>query len=122
MKIEDVRIGNIVGMDALNVYPPNFIAGIRPIILWEINKKDFEPICRFCPIALTEQWLKDFGFKCEVYFEDSRPIYEKDGFYIDFDTLQPIDAGFNIAKVEIKFVHQLQNLHFPITGKELTKK
>lgn len=75
----------------------------------------------YLPIPLTGQWLKSFGFEIDTPFENSRPIYYKDGFYVDWDTLQPIDSGYDIAKVEIKYVHQLQNLYFALTGKELTK-
>ena len=41
MKATDLRAGNVVGKDALNVYPPNFIAGIVPLILSEIKEEAY---------------------------------------------------------------------------------
>jgi len=76
------------------------------------------------PVPLTEDWLLRAGFYSEEFFEDSRPIYVLDidgeeSFYVDWDTLQPVETGYNIAKVKIEHVHQLQNLFFAIRGKEL---
>lgn len=72
------------------------------------------------PMKITYQLIGMLGFKAEVLFEDSRPIYTKDNFCIDYDTLQPIEAGFELAKYEIEYIHQLQNLYFALTGKELS--
>lgn len=72
------------------------------------------------PINVDVNVLKNLGFTLNEPFEDSRPIYSLGDFYVDYDTLQPIDSGFPISKVDIKYVHQLQNLYFDITGKELT--
>lgn len=77
------------------------------------------------PIKINGMWLEKFGFKLEVINEDERPVYilnMDEYFYIDFDTLQPMDAGYPIAKVKIEYVHQLQNLYFDLTGQELTIK
>lgn len=74
-------------------------------------------------IPLTSEWLiKKLGFVCDTLFEDSRPVYYFNDFYIDFNTLQPIDAGFKIAKYDIKFVHELQNLFFDLRKEELILK
>ena len=68
-------------------------------------------------ILLTEQWLKDFGFtEIDDGFENGIRIeYEpqQDCYWLEPNTLQ---------SSPIIFVHQLQNLHFVLVGKELTKK
>lgn len=71
-------------------------------------------------IPIAEEWLLKFGFKINKFFEDSPQVYCYSDFYINFDTLQPEDSGFQIAKQEIKYVHQLQNLYFDLTGQELS--
>lgn len=71
------------------------------------------------PVLLTTSILKECGFECEIFHEGSRPVYHLNGFYIDYDSLQPIDVGFAISKCEIKYLHQLQNLYFAITGEDL---
>ena len=63
------------------------------------------------PIKLTKDWLIKFGFVKEECF------YYKNGVAIEDDfTLE----GF--GDVELKYVHQLQNLYFALTGEELVVK
>ncbi len=113
MKKTELRIGNIVGMDILNVFPPNFIAGIKSVVLSAIRDKDFDPVYMFCPVPLTEQWLKDFGFK------KSLRTWRKFGCI--FHITQYGKFFINKLNLEIKYVHQLQNLYFALTGNELIK-
>jgi hypothetical protein len=74
----------------------------------------------FKPIPLSEEWLIRFGFLLEDlnwYKNDS-----DDSFYISFES----DYGFYVGATTygylkaILYVHQLQNLYFALTGKELT--
>ena len=79
-----------------------------------------EPPYKPClsPIPITEEWLVKFGFKdvasdskfknkdsLIILFENNKFIYQN-LFFIESDT-------------ELKYVHQLQNLYFALTGKEL---
>lgn len=73
---------------------------------------------RLYPIPITEEWLLKFGFE----FFDSG-LYRKGDFYLpikfnDYTVLKW--KVFEIAPV--KYIHQLQNLFFAITGEELTIK
>ena len=77
---------------------------------------------RLEPIPITPEWLERLGFKSDQFFDDTRPIFYLGDFYIDWDTLQPQDCGFDIAKIKIKYIHQLQNLYHALTGQELTVK
>lgn len=84
------------------------------------------------PIQLNEQWLIDFGFKKELLSDESGYYYtlelndnkhcdlsissgDKNG-YIEV-TLFPYEEWFRY-----KYVHELQNVVFAITGKELELK
>ena len=79
------------------------------------------------PIPLTEDWLEKFGFELTyeskfrrcfdldtsigfLSFNFSKVIQEKDNVSI---------ASLNLKWASLKYVHQLQNLYFALTGKEL---
>lgn len=78
------------------------------------------------PIPLTEEWLKRFGFNSEeskyVWRNDNRhfKLWKRqnklEGWYFHV-TGNLADDGFIIV---VKWVHQLQNLYFNLTGEELT--
>jgi len=77
------------------------------------------------PIPLTEEWLIKFGFTKEYYDEKNH----KEGY--TYTIVLPIigelcqsdkkDYVFDIEqdKLRLKFVHQLQNLYFALTGTEM---
>ena len=84
------------------------------------------------PIPLTEKWLNDFGFTKEVLNDDS-------GYYYTLELNDDKHCGLSINScdkngfVEVtlfpykdwfryKYVHELQNLFFVITGFELELK
>jgi len=115
MKVNELRIGNYVYFHG-DVEEINMVDGFGVI------GREEQPLCsidEFEPIPLTEEWLLKFGFEKadEIYFIEfgvySMTIkeYEK-GKYI----LNP-ETHFNY--VDIEYVHQLQNLYFALTGKEL---
>lgn len=78
---------------------------------WEVDY----PTCK--PIPLTDEWLLKFGFKPHGGF------YNLNAFDIevigDFEYLSfsIIDSAYDFT---LKYVHQLQNLYFALTGEELT--
>ena len=94
---------------------------------------------QYKPIPLTEDWLKRFGFFKErkrpsryhknffsIEFNDSNIVlayapFRKDwGFYIEYiDSPDPKDNKTKyFVSCGIKYVHQLQNLYFALTGEE----
>ncbi|HEY4112195.1 hypothetical protein [Puia sp.] len=87
----------------------------------------------FLPIPLTAEWLGRMGFDTQDYEIDIIE-WATEGRALDFaiDQIgvppekQPFifsyDQGMGDRKVEIKYVHQLQNLYFALTGEELTVK
>jgi len=73
------------------------------------------------PIPLTEEWLLKFGFK-----NNSMNTYNilLQGFLLEYnlqhnvvDAVNKVHFNLNIP---VKYVHQLQNLYFALTGEELT--
>lgn len=84
------------------------------------------------PIPLTEEWLKKCGFDNSEYKKGYIGI---DVRYTDFVLAYPkthiehseffcwtFEQGKLQMFKEIKYVHQLQNLYFALTGEELTIK
>jgi hypothetical protein len=119
MKAKELRIGNYVYSNewAIKSYS---VDGFINII---------KNIDNYKPIPLTEEWLVKFGFyygeskedgylwlKCKMGDMYVRPSY-LGGFYWGFDYNNEIHNQNNI-----KHVHQLQNLYFALTNKQLTTK
>ena len=68
----------------------------------------------FEPIPLTKEWLLKFGFR--KTFEYDRNIYRKGNIVLVGGVL------FYFQWTKLDYIHQLQNLYFSLTGKELTIK
>lgn len=84
------------------------------------------------PILLSEKWMNDFGFKKEVLSDDSGHYYTlelNDNKYCDLSIISGDKNGFIEVTLfpyeecfRYKYVHELQNLYFAITGEELELK
>ena len=102
MKASELRIGNSIMQDGDFV----FVTWWR-LELMEKNKLEYKPI------PLTQEWLFKFGFE---------KAYETCYQYKDFilnDKFIMMDIDITI---QLKYVHQLQNLYHALTGEELTIK
>ncbi len=130
----ELRIGNLLYFNA------NLFEGQKnKIVEIETINKDFvtDTINKntviggyenYQPILLDEEWLKKFGFN---YFKHESPLNAK--LYADetwdFCVLKE-DGAYFYAEQEnedslyftvkwIRYVHQLQNLYFALTGEEI---
>jgi len=122
--INELRVGNLVHLIANgHENEPDLVKWIvDDFEFYENRMKDIQPI------PLTEEWLKMFGANCigakgwnfiSVNKADTSYIYFNPngiGLAIDNGTTE------NAIEVEIKYVHQLQNLYFALTNTELTIK
>ena len=125
IKANELRIGNKLNFLGDVVTFKNITEIREDGIFWI---KTFEPkieskIFNFKPIEITEDWLLIFGFKKRknrhlFHWENKIVISEyKDEFENFFYPKTGYDIRFSN---EIKYVHQLQNLYFALTGAELT--
>lgn len=110
MKATELRIGNYVQYQD----KPVKVTGLNACMI--DADEIFDPLIEdnFNPIPLTEEWLKKFGFEFNQYwnaYHMGRFKLNK-GWYL-------CDVVYDVA---IKYVHQLQNLYFALTGEELTLK
>jgi hypothetical protein len=113
MKAKELRIGNYL----LNAKNDDY---------FEVELNDLEIIdtgkSKSRPIPLTEKWLLKFGL-----FYENEIGHFGDG-YSGIQLMNISDKYFRgyfrggVIKVDIEYVHQIQNLYFALTGEELTIK
>ena len=118
---KEFRRGNYINDIALGVCEVVAIF-TNSIEVCKLNKPNVSYlISNIEPIPLTEEWLLIMGFeKCE---HKTEPQYYKDCEEISV-RLFPKEKYFTLAYLgtEIKYLHELQNLYFALTGEELTIK
>jgi hypothetical protein len=123
MKAEELRLGNLVSN--MNPRHNDSILIIESIgDNHEVNvfyRKYL--LSELEPIPLTEEWLLKFGFKWKGLIAKGRylTLFTPCGKALVFKDNYFIFSGVTI-EIQIKYVHQLQNLYFALTGEELTLK
>jgi hypothetical protein len=86
----------------------------------------------FEPIPLTEKWMVNFGMVTldneidQIVWgfsgvQGEKICYVSDGFDQPLPIYFEYDSGVEDIRKELKYVHELQNLHFVLTGEELKK-
>lgn len=118
MDAKELRIGNWVHTGSFHI---SKLQGHHQY-LPEWHKYAF----KFEPIPLTEEWLERFGFEYDenddwFVFESNKEVsfsMDKNGVMYYFGNLEPLWVDI-LSK--IKYVHQLQNLYFALTGEELNQ-
>lgn len=72
------------------------------------------------PIILTEDWLLKFGFRKEDKYGNGSSYFLYTLGILTYNTSYDLLWAGNISDIkQPKYVHQLQNLYFALTGKEL---
>ena len=89
------------------------------VLFYTLNGEYAPEQCSIEGIKITEEWIKRLGFEEDSIIEkrfnkDDYQVY----FFKDDDYIYLRQVGSTIAK--IKYIHQLQNLYFALTGEELT--
>jgi len=106
-KIETV-VCEILGYDPFSDY------------YWVENKEGIVDFRNFQKIHLTKKWLLKFGFTQEengkFFKNDILSISIGECFYV----FSNLGSGEARIKSNLKYVHELQNLYFGLTGHELT--
>lgn len=134
MKANELRIGNLL-LDELTKELLKVIEISETGFSTKVINRDKFPLpdgWKAKPIQLTEEWLLKFGFfehksgKESMSFTSSlyaSPCFEairlEDGtfYFLSFNLMSA-----TIEQPDLKYVHQLQNLYYALTGQELTLK
>ena len=128
MKTSELRIGNIINYEATT----HIVKGIKEDIVYSYWHKDDRRLDLFGshisehkPIKITEEWLLKLGFnKCNyktVYHAPNSTIFLLNGRAVKHYKRQDVEYFRMVREdVNIKYIHELQNLVFALTGVELT--
>jgi hypothetical protein len=105
IEVKEIRIGNFTKVTKNGI-----------ISQFEIDDFDYLKEHEFIP--LTEEWLLKFGFN---KWKDKK-IWTCKKVMIYFHAKEEFCFGRASNRTKLKYVHQLQNLYFALTGEELTIK
>lgn len=119
MKSSELRIGNFVINDAWGGESKIDSGDLLAMTQCELAGKDAEFIK---PITLTDEWLEEHGFKfIDMMFENVAMRYWRNDFMIVEES--KVVLLYNdkeiVTTVNVGYVHQLQNLYFILTGREI---
>jgi hypothetical protein len=117
MEAKELRIGNYLALPTCNallcvveeILKNNFIVCNLTTNEW--------PISDYKPIPITEGWLQRLGFTNKV----NNKILESEYYGVKINIIHNrflVEYG-NGGQIYLKYVHQLQNLYFTLTGEEL---
>lgn len=123
MKAQDLRIGNLVNV----LGETRVVKSIDRFGISYDNSQELERLMTFNadkikPIPLTEEWLVKLGFeKKNIYGKHNKFFYIRNKLYFcEYDFYSFVYSNNSLEIKEPKYVHQLQNLYFVLTGEELT--
>lgn len=121
MKAQDLRLGNYIEYtDDSRECIIKEIDGHGCVVFFDDDGvENWIELLQLSPIQITHDWLVKFNFDLEWIIEHNTKFIclyqEGDSFYYSADMHHHTSAP-------IKYVHQLQNLFFALTGEELTIK
>lgn len=142
MRVSELRIGNLVN----GIYVDNYghlkideketickvttldISDLSDYPIYVESDEGIEHFDEFEGIPLTEEWLLKFGFE-KTHLFDTVLYISNTNFHISFNNSiyqlnykeNPKSQWLPVCK-DLKYIHQLQNLYFTLTGEELTIK
>ena len=129
MKASELRIGNWVEIQGLE--SKIILVDTEGCICENEYCEDFENnniTQNLQPIPLTEEWLKRLGFEKDEEYDESglvdyRLTLMKNSLeFVSFWNSEEITSvNQPQTGVDVKHVHQLQNLYFALTGEELNQ-
>lgn len=101
---------------------------LSQVVIWLNDEVGMKPVdvSELNPVPLTEEWLVKFGLEVVDLIKENKYLKDCVGFWPDNENfVYVIDlygnemGDWGYVTKEIKYVHQLQNLYFALTGKEL---
>lgn len=122
MKKSEFRIGNLLLFrDKRIVEVSNLGNSFETIELVNGLRYGSDDINEYNPIELTEEWLLKLGFEKDEESKTWSILTSLEKFDYLFEIENKYQQFFqpDFLRIDIKYVHQLQNLYFALTGQEL---
>lgn len=116
MKPTDLRIGNNIHNGVVISLDQTYATLAGHYNISGMASIEFRELI---PTHITKEWLNKFGF----FDNDTIGVFVNGRYDLERLTLDSDEWGFCINEeqtgTKIKYVHELQNLYFALTGKEL---
>lgn len=119
MEAKELRIGNLVEYeDDESIFKVTSIEKSGLGVENESESVIWIDIDKFDPISMTEEWLLKFGFKINDEGRHKTVSNNEVKFYITYFN-EVLFMDLLNRNIHIKYIHQLQNIYFAVTGEEL---
>ena len=128
MKSSELRIGNLAQdeMSGAIIRVSGITTENQSFYVIDRDKYPLPNGWKAVPIPLTEEWLVRFGFAIDTSkhgelatLKNDFELWKSNGWKEWNLQTGGYDAESNDFSVDLKYVHQLQNLYFALTGEEL---
>lgn len=116
MKASELRIGNYIENT------DSQMASYMVVNADVIKQNELKMYASLEPIQLTEEWLVKFGFEHEDHYLELQIHEHLSIIYMGYLALMIDGVIIQVNNTNSDKLHQLQNLYFALTGKELTLK
>jgi hypothetical protein len=118
INIKELRIGNLVKADNAKIWNEDYNNSIVEVDI-DILLDIFRDESLFSPIPLTPELLKQCGFERHDLSNNSQQYYTYTKVAFTFNSLHGWWYYNRNLDIQPKYLHQLQNLFFALTGTEL---
>ena len=123
MKAQELRVGNLVKLndqaetitDIVSDHGKYFVDTDKHISIFLDNQS-------LRPIPLTEEWLVKFGFDKPAHSWIGSVFHLSEWDEYPLNWCVAMNKNNAVVVLKLRYVHQLQNLYFALTGKELELK
>lgn len=125
MRAEELRKGNFVKTFINTAQGKQYTRGVIQCLhmnVAEVENNETVQYNMIEPIELHEGWLEKFGFEKynECFYKIEIKRGYSDGWYLSHDN--ELTKSMAEFFVRLKYVHELQNFWFALTGRELILK
>ncbi len=131
--LNELRIGSIIKYVRADLIVKIKIVDNKLLSILTNQENQIDRSCHY-PIGLTKEWFKKLGFiEYENEYDTTYEIEIEDGYKLESVKSLHSYTSFLLREVNnvtgdqlfflphnIEYVHQLQNLYFSLSGKELT--
>jgi hypothetical protein len=126
IKHNELRIGNVImyeeasfdiNSESVKSISQLKVTAVKSLPTKEKGEQFYKDIK---PVPLDKKWLLKFGFEIYKYRANT---FGLNGYSFDLDKMSlhndlPADCN-KINEIDLKYIHQLQNLYFALTGNDL---